>query len=684
LVVSAAIGIGANAVVFGFIGHLVDPAAALPGEDAGDWQSRLETIRTLLVVVAMFVFAIAGASVAGLLLSRGAARVHETSVRVALGAHGRDLLRPLLAEGALVAAAAIAFGLVAAFWTVHGLPAAFYEGDVEALPFVVDWRGLLIATVVGSTVVFAGALAPLAWTSRRRPAPDSRGTGPGLANTFGGWRSTLVIAQLTLCAVLLVSTGAVVDHLRAALRTDHAQRTGNAIVARVETTDPLRPPPVSRYTESLREGLGDVAVAAIQFLPGGLPGEVPHRLDGLPESWRPVPLATSTFDANALRGGRLRTLDGRLFGGRDEMGSCPVAVVVDESLAAAHLAGDAVGRVMVSPEGTVVEVVGVMRERSAPDAPARATPPRLWVYGPQGLRADGHAAIESWNVPSPAGARRTETLRANVIDGANLDLVGLSLVQGRTFDARDTLVSCGVALVNEEAAAQIGAPTAIGMAVVGPDGRRSEIVGVVRESPFRTLQPRAKPTVFYSSRQRGFSAVNLIVRVDGRASGAAVAAVTARLVDVRGGKVTAVTTLQDHLQQTSAPADRLITTVVQAFAGLAVLLSLIGVTGVTSDAVARRTPEIALRMALGAPRWRIVADVVTYGTRLAVAGSAVGVALCLAAFRLVEPLPDGGRGPDLWIWAAAPLTLVVMVVLGTLVPARRALAVEPSRLLREP
>jgi ABC-type antimicrobial peptide transport system permease subunit len=114
-----------------------------------------------------------------------------------------------------------------------------------------------------------------------------------------------------------------------------------------------------------------------------------------------------------------------------------------------------------------------------------------------------------------------------------------------------------------------------------------------------------------------------------------------------------------------------------------VLLSLIGVTGVTSDAVARRTPEIALRMALGAPGWRIVAGVMMYGARLAVLGATAGVLLCLGVLRFVQPLPDGSRGPEVMIWIAAPAVLVLMMLFGTLLPARRALGVNPALLLRE-
>jgi macrolide transport system ATP-binding/permease protein len=566
LVASAAIGIGANAVVFGFIGHLADPATVMSdatvGVDAA-WLGRLNTIRLLLTAVSAFVFVIAAASVIGLLLSRGAARVHETSVRVALGAHGRDLFRPLLAEGFVVGVAAIACGLLAAFWTVEGLPAAFYDGDVEAMPFAVDWIGLAIATLAGVLVIGAGALAPLVWTSRRRPKPDSRGSGPGLANTFSDWRSTLVVTQLTLCAVLLISTGAVVDHLDNALRTDHAARTGDAVVVRLEKL--VR---VDAFVDALREQFGEPAIGLTHVLPGGLVAAVDYR------------------------------------------------------------------QVSAPPESAALE------------------------------------------------------LGTNVIGGTHLDLVGLMLTLGRTFDAGDTVRSRGVALVNEAAVPLLlgQATTVLGMTLVNPEGYDYEIIGVVREAPFRTLQPRARPMIYFAYHQRFPSTLSLIVGTDdAQADGltAAVAASVESAAAAKHGRVTTVTTLQEHLTRTSTAADRLVLGVVRVFAGLAIVLSLIGVTGVTSDAVARRTPEIALRMALGAPRWRIVSGVVAYGVRLALLGATAGLLLCAAGFRFVEPLPDSARGPAFVVWVAAPAVLVVMVVVGTLLPARRALAVDPAMLLRE-
>src|SRR5690606_30815346 len=149
-----------------------------------------------------------------------------------------------------------------------------------------------------------------------------------------------------------------------------------------------------------------------------------------------------------------------------------------------------------------------------------------------------------------------------------------------------------------------GAPRVLGVAVIDPDGRRSEIVGVVREAPYRTLQPKPRPTIYFPHRQHIRAVMHVVLPPSDALPAQTRAVVTAAAAGVRGGQITNITTMQEHLQRTSAPADRLVIIVVQVFAGLAVILSLIGVTGVAGDVVARRTPEIALRLALGAPRWR--------------------------------------------------------------------------------
>jgi hypothetical protein len=280
LVVSAAIGIGVNAVVFGLIGRLLDPGEVLPGTADSSWLRRLDAIGLLMTFESVFVFVIAATSTIGLLLSRGAARVHETAVRTSLGAQSRELYRPLMAEGAVIGFIAIVVGLLATFWTVQALPAMFYAGDVDRLPFTVNWGNLLIATVLGCLVIFGGALTPMIWTSSRRPAPV-RGAGSGLSNTFGRWRSGLTIVQLSLCAVMLLSSGSVIKRIENALRTDHAERIGTLTVARLERLGWTQP-----VIGALHKSFNGLSIEPVHVLPGGLAVSVPYHVLPAGRSYR--------------------------------------------------------------------------------------------------------------------------------------------------------------------------------------------------------------------------------------------------------------------------------------------------------------------------------------------------------------------------------------------------------------
>jgi ABC-type antimicrobial peptide transport system permease subunit len=242
-----------------------------------------------------------------------------------------------------------------------------------------------------------------------------------------------------------------------------------------------------------------------------------------------------------------------------------------------------------------------------------------------------------------------------------------------------------VALVNEAAAALLSRVrgNVLGLTLADEGGRQGEIVGIVRDVPFRTLQRRSGPMIYFPYYQAFTPSLSIVIGTTALPSSELTASIEASFKDISAGLLMSVTTLQAHLARTATAADRLIIGVVQVFAGLATLLSFIGVIGVTSDAVARRTPEIALRLALGAPRWRIVGGVMRYGTGLAVVGVTAGLLLCFVGFLFVEPRLDGTRGPEPVMWLLAPAVLLVTMAAGTLLPARRALSVDPARLLRD-
>jgi ABC-type antimicrobial peptide transport system permease subunit len=119
-----------------------------------------------------------------------------------------------------------------------------------------------------------------------------------------------------------------------------------------------------------------------------------------------------------------------------------------------------------------------------------------------------------------------------------------------------------------------------------------------------------------------------------------------------------------------------------AFAALALVLAMVGIYGVTSRAVAQRTREIGIRMALGAAPWRVRADVLARGLRLSAAGLAIGLAASYILQSVAAKFVFEVSPADPVIYAAASAALLLTSVLACYLPARRASGVDPALSLR--
>jgi putative ABC transport system permease protein len=122
--------------------------------------------------------------------------------------------------------------------------------------------------------------------------------------------------------------------------------------------------------------------------------------------------------------------------------------------------------------------------------------------------------------------------------------------------------------------------------------------------------------------------------------------------------------------------------VLGAFAAVAFLLAAVGIHGLLSFAVSQRTPEFGVRIALGAQRGDIVSMVLRQGALLAVAGVIPGIALAYAAGRAMEALLAGVKPADAITFLAATGLCIAMTLGGSLLPALRALRIDPVRAIR--
>jgi predicted permease len=207
-----------------------------------------------------------------------------------------------------------------------------------------------------------------------------------------------------------------------------------------------------------------------------------------------------------------------------------------------------------------------------------------------------------------------------------------------------------------------------------------EIVGVVKDFPYSGLRS-AEVQVFFPALEKELRGATFFVRTRGPAE-AAFASIRAAVRRIDPGlPVVGLRTLEAQVD-TALVTERFLATLATAFAGLAVLLAVIGLYGVMSFVVVRRTREIGIRLALGSSAARAVGQIVREAAVLVAAGLAIGLPLAFALGRLVESQLFGVRATDGPIMAGAILLLAVAALAGSALPARRASAVNPTEALR--
>jgi hypothetical protein len=269
----------------------------------------------------------------------------------------------------------------------------------------------------------------------------------------------------------------------------------------------------------------------------------------------------------------------------------------------------------------------------------------------------------------------------NVATTGYFHAMKIPLVEGRYFNAGDGALARPVVIVNDSFARRYIGPAAVGQQLRDPEGTAFEIVGVVRTGKYRTLQEAVEPMVYFSLSQRTPEYMHLVVRA-GAEREVLFPAISDNLSAIdRGVAIRRLVSFEEHLKE-ALTMERVLTTVVAACGLAALVLATIGVYGVIDDRVRRRTPEIGLRVALGASHSEIRRLVFSEGLTMTVAGALLGIAgavlLAYLARAFVHGLPQVGIA-DL---AVVPAALIVVVAGAVVLPTRRALRVSPTVALR--
>jgi putative ABC transport system permease protein len=208
-----------------------------------------------------------------------------------------------------------------------------------------------------------------------------------------------------------------------------------------------------------------------------------------------------------------------------------------------------------------------------------------------------------------------------------------------------------------------------------------EIVGVVGDVRARTLSDQLRPMVYYPQSQLSFGFGTLVVQAGSDPWGLA-SAVTQIIHKLDPElPVSEVGTMQTWIDQ-SVARPKFQAGLLAAFAALALLLAILGIYGVMSYAVAQRTHEIGVRMALGAQRGEVARMILSRGVRLTVFGLAIGIAGALALCRFLETLLFQVKPADVGTMSGVAGLLLAVAIAASLLPTRRATRVDPTIALR--
>jgi predicted permease len=274
-------------------------------------------------------------------------------------------------------------------------------------------------------------------------------------------------------------------------------------------------------------------------------------------------------------------------------------------------------------------------------------------------------------------------LNTNIVSPNYFKTLNIPLVQGREFNAEDKMGAPGVVIVNEEFARRYFPGTsALGKRVrTDSEGPYLEIVGVAKNAKYRGLREEPLPFFYTPLAQKAMESMTLFVRTDGDPL-TVLPSVRAELKSLNKNlTLYQINTLNAHLAE-ALSFDRMIAVLLSVFGVAALLLAAVGLYGVMSYVVARRTHEFGVRMALGAQTGDILKLVLWQGVMLLVVGGVVGLAAAFALTRLMSSLLFGVSATDPVTFVGITLLLSVVALLACYIPARRATKVDPMVALR--
>ena len=260
---------------------------------------------------------------------------------------------------------------------------------------------------------------------------------------------------------------------------------------------------------------------------------------------------------------------------------------------------------------------------------------------------------------------------------------GTNLLAGRVFTLHDDKNAPRVAVVNPEFARMLFDSTTniLGRYFKLIDGTRIQVVGIVEDGKYKTLAEEQKPAMFLPILQSPNSATWLVVRSNGDPQQMA-AAMDSRLRELDPGLPFTLKTWNKELDS-ALFVSRVATVSLGVLGGLGAMLAITGIFGMASYSVSKRLRELGIRIALGAQRREVLQTALGRATRLLAVGSISGLLLGIAATHVLSFIVYQATPRDPLVLTGVVLTMLLLGLLATWIPARRALKVDPLALLRE-
>jgi putative ABC transport system permease protein len=290
----------------------------------------------------------------------------------------------------------------------------------------------------------------------------------------------------------------------------------------------------------------------------------------------------------------------------------------------------------------------------------------------------------------PTEPKKRRSIAFSPVTPGYFQALGIPIKSGRVFTDLDTAGTAPVVILNESAARRyFGSRDPIGQQIepelwngAGSATQPRTIIGIVGDVKLQTASDAPVDTVYWPVSQVPAQVLFwAAIRTAGEPLSVAAAARSALGAMDRRLPFYKVEPLTASFHA-SMNRPRYNTTLIALFAGLALVLTAVGLYGVIAYSVAQRTHEIGIRVALGARRSQVVQSFVWRGFAMSTGGIAIGLAIAKGSVRLMRSLVFGASPDEPLTFAAAAATLILVALAASYIPARRATRIDPVRALR--